>query len=68
MKSGASKKCENLWENNVLPNILLGREVSLLKGPDTTFIRKGSVFAYRAGHYIYKKGSVFANRVGHYIY
>ena len=32
---------------------LLGREVSLLIGPATTFIRKGSVLANRAGHYIY---------------
>ena len=56
----------------------------MLIGPDTTFIRKGSVFANRAGHYIYigsevsllirpdttfiRKGSVLANRAGHYIY
>ena len=29
------------------------KEVSLLIGPDTTFIRKGRVFANRAAHYIY---------------
>ena len=32
---------------------LLGREVFLLIGSDTTFIRKGSVFANMAGHYFY---------------
>ena len=56
--------------------------MSLLIGPATTFIRKGSVFANRAGHYIFKevslligpnttfirKGSDLANRAGHYIY
>ena len=35
---------------------LLRGEVSLLIGPDTTFIKKGSVFANRAGHYIYQEG------------
>ena len=32
---------------------IYGKTMSLLTGPDTTFIRKGSVFANRAGHYIY---------------
>ena len=32
---------------------LLGREVSLLIGPDNTFIRKEIVLANRAGHYVY---------------
>ena len=31
---------------------LTGRKVSLLIRPDTTFIRMGSVFSIRAGHYI----------------
>ena len=31
----------------------LGKEMSLLIGPDATFIRKGSDLANRAGHYIY---------------
>ena len=56
--------------------------MSLLIGPDTTFIRKGSDLAYRAGHIVerevslltgpystfIKKISFFANRAGHYIY
>ena len=32
---------------------IYGKTMLLLIGPDTTFIRKGSVFANRAGHYIY---------------
>ena len=32
---------------------IYGKTMSLLIGPETTFIRKGSVFANRAGHYIY---------------
>ena len=32
---------------------LTGRKVSLLIGPDTTFLRKGSVFANRAVYFIY---------------
>ena len=32
---------------------IYGKTMSLLIGPDTTFISKGSVFANRAGHYIY---------------
>ena len=31
----------------------VAREVSLQIGQDTTFIRKGSVLAIRARHYIY---------------
>ena len=31
---------------------IYGKTMSLLIGPDTTFIRKGSVFGNRAGHYI----------------
>ena len=30
--------------------------MSLLLGPDTTFIKMGSVLAVRAGHYIYQEG------------
>ena len=41
------------------------KEVSLLIGPDTTFIRKASVFAYRAHTTTFiRMGSVFANRAG----
>ena len=63
---------------------LLAWEVSLLIGPYTTSIRKGSVLAQRAGHYFFlgkrlsllirpttkfiRKGSVPANRASHYIY
>ena len=32
---------------------IYGKTKSLLIGPDTAFIGKGSVFANRAGHYIY---------------
>ena len=35
---------------------LFGKNGSLLVGPDTTFIRKESVFANRARHYIYLEG------------
>ena len=42
---------------------MLGREVSLLIGPDTTFIRLIGPFTT-----FIRKGSVFANRAGHYIY
>ena len=57
--------------------------MSLLIGPDTTFIKKGILLANRAGHYILgrevslvigpdttfiRKGSVPANRAGYYIY
>ena len=43
--------------------------MSLLIGPGTTFIRKGSVFVNMAGHYKYiRKGSVLANKAGYYIY
>ena len=31
--------------------VLVRREVFLILGPDTTFIRKGSVLAISAGHY-----------------
>ena len=34
---------------------IYGKTISLLIGPDTTFITKGSVFANRAGHYIYQE-------------
>ena len=58
--------------------------MSLLIGPDTTFIRKGSVLALRAGHNIFLgrevslllgpdttfigKGSVFSMKARHYIF
>ena len=32
---------------------IYGKTKSLLIGPETTFIRKGSVFANRVGNYIY---------------
>ena len=32
---------------------IYGKTMSLLIGPDTTFNKKGSVFANRAGHYIF---------------
>ena len=35
---------------------IYGKIMSLLIGPDTTFIRKESVFANMAGHYIYLEG------------
>ena len=52
------------WKKSQNPGSvkIYGKTMSLLIGPDTTFIRKGSVFANRAGHYIYKKGSFLANR------
>ena len=58
--------------------------MSLLTGPDTTFIKKRSVFANRARHYMFlgrevsllmgpdtifiRKGIILANRAGHYIH
>ena len=44
-----------MWEEWLHPGSvkIYGEKMSLLKGPDTTFIRKGSVFANRAGHFIY---------------
>ena len=42
-----------------------GKIMSLLIGPDTTFIRKGCVFANRDRHH---KGIVLANRTRQYIY
>ena len=45
------KMCEE-WRHPGSVKIY-GKTMSLLIGPDTTFIRKGSVFANRAGHYIY---------------
>ena len=36
---------------------LLGREVSLLIGPDTIFIRMGSILANRAGCYFIRMRS-----------
>ena len=43
--------------------IFISKEVSLLIGPDTTFLKKRSVFAT-----FIRKGNVLANRAGHYIY
>ena len=43
---------------------ILGWEVFLLIGPNITFTRMGTVFAYRAGSTFTRTGSVPANRDG----
>ena len=47
--------CMQIQKSEVerLVNDILGRKVSLLLGPDTMFIRKGSVVANRAGYLIH---------------